>query len=122
MPLLFSHLQGRVQSLRDSKRQGQLTQVLRGIERESLRVTDQGTLAQTPHPAKLGAALTHSSITTDYSEALMEFITGVDSSVKGSLSALEDVHSFVCQNLDGEQLWPASMPCEMGGEDSIPVA
>jgi glutamate--cysteine ligase len=49
----------------------------RGIEKESLRVNRDGTLAQTPHPQALGAALTHASITTDYSEALLEFITPV---------------------------------------------
>ena len=53
-----------------------LSQIRRGIEKESLRVTtDQATLAQTPHPTELGSTLTHPAITTDYSEALIEFIT-----------------------------------------------
>ncbi|MGD3907565.1 hypothetical protein QT561_22485, partial [Xanthomonas citri pv. citri] len=41
---------------------------LRGIEKESLRVTRDGMIAFTPHPRALGSALTHSALTTDYSE------------------------------------------------------
>lgn len=52
-----------------------LEQCLHGIERECLRVTGEGRLAQTPHPEALGAALTNELITTDYSESLLEFIT-----------------------------------------------
>ena len=48
---------------------------LKGIEKESLRVTPDGWISQAPHPKSLGAALTHPYITTDYSEALLEFIT-----------------------------------------------
>jgi glutamate--cysteine ligase len=33
--------------------------ILRGLEKESLRVTPEGTLAQTDHPQALGSALTH---------------------------------------------------------------
>ena len=43
-----------------------------GLEKESLRVAVDGGIAQTPHPSGLGSPLTHPSITTDYSEALME--------------------------------------------------
>jgi glutamate--cysteine ligase len=37
----------------------------KGIERESLRVTPDGRIAQTPHPRALGSALTNENITTD---------------------------------------------------------
>ncbi len=47
----------------------------RGLERESLRVGEDGSLAQTPHPRALGSALTNTNITTDYSEALLELVT-----------------------------------------------
>ena len=46
-----------------------------GLEKESLRVAGDGGIAQTPHPSGLGSALTHPSITTDYSEALLELVT-----------------------------------------------
>jgi len=67
-----------------------LQRIRRGVEKESLRVTaSQATLAQTPHPAALGSALTHPSITTDYSEALLEFITPVASSIAATEQALD---------------------------------
>ena len=47
----------------------------RGVEKEGLRVLPAGHLALTPHPQALGSALTHASITTDYSESLLELIT-----------------------------------------------
>ncbi|MEM1110886.1 MAG: glutamate--cysteine ligase [Pseudomonadota bacterium] len=99
-----------------------LRDIGRGIEKESLRITTQGKIAQTPHPLALGSALTHDSITTDYSEALLEFITPVSTSIESSLAMLEDVHSFVYQSLKDELLWAASMPCIMTGDDGIPVA
>ena len=43
----------------------QLRGIRRGIEKESLRALPGGALARTPHPAALGAALTHPHITTD---------------------------------------------------------
>ena len=49
--------------------------ITRGYERECLRVDASGHLAQTPHPLTLGSKLTHPWITTDYGEALLEFIT-----------------------------------------------
>ena len=67
-------LQHYLDSLSEPATRALLGQINRGIEKESLRITPDGRLAQTPHPAALGSALTHPSITTDYSEALLEFI------------------------------------------------
>lgn len=96
--------------------------ICRGIEKESLRVAGDGVLAQTPHPSALGSALTHGSITTDYSESLMEFITPVSNSIDDTLQTLDDVHSFVYQHIGDERLWSASMPCIVAGDAGIPVA
>ena len=98
--------------------------ILRGLEKESLRVLPDGTLAQTDHPLALGSALKHPHITTDYSEALLEFITEPFRSIADLLQQLEDVHRFTYQQLDqqGERLWPASMPCSLGTDEQIPVA
>ena len=95
--------------------------ILRGIEKESLRITPEGRLAQTSHPAGLGSALTHPHITTDFSEALLEFITQPLSSIDALLGQLDDVHRYTYSQLDGEYLWPASMPCVLAGESDIPV-
>lgn len=115
-------LERQVQDLNTPENLNILTQIKRGIEKESLRIDTDGKLAQTPHPQGLGSALTHASITTDYSEALMEFITSPNSSVEESLENLADVHSYVYQHLDGEILWAASMPCIVSGDNSIPIA
>ena len=48
---------------------------LKGVEKESLRVTPDGRIAQTPHPPALGSALTNENITTDFSESLIELVT-----------------------------------------------
>lgn len=98
--------------------------ILRGLEKESLRVTPQGTLAQTDHPPALGAALTHPHITTDYSEALMEFITEPFGDVEPLLAQLDNIHRYTYAQLtpNHERLWPASMPCTLGSDDEIPVA
>ena len=96
----------------------------RGIEKEALRITPQGKLAQTPHPASLGAALTHPYITTDFSEALLEFITPPCSTIDEMLQWLDDIHRFTYSNIHSQQelLWMSSMPCAIDGEDDIPVA
>jgi glutamate--cysteine ligase len=119
---LSSHLQKQLQTLAHPEAHALLSTINRGIEKESLRMTAQGKLAQTPHPTGLGSPLTHASITTDYSEALLEFITPVSTSIEGSLETLENIHSFTYQQLDGEMLWAASMPCIMSGDEGIPVA
>ncbi|MBY6032962.1 glutamate--cysteine ligase [Marinobacter daepoensis] len=95
---------------------------LKGVEKEGLRVDANGFIAQTPHPEALGSALTHPRITTDYSEALLELITPVFDSTEAMLGALRDTHRYVQQNLNDEVFWAASMPCEIEGDASIPIA
>src|SRR5262245_44168389 len=99
-----------------------LQNMRRGIEKESLRVRPDGTLATTPHPQAVGAALTHANITTDFSEALIELITGVHDRASPCLEELEHIHRFVYRHIDGEALWCASMPCDLPDEGAIPIA
>ncbi|MEH6585101.1 MAG: glutamate--cysteine ligase [Halioglobus sp.] len=117
-----SHLQKQLEQLTQSGQKSLLCSIGRGIEKESLRISADGFLAQTPHPPSLGSALTHGSITTDYSEALLEFITAVDTSIEDSLNTLEDIHSYVYSQLPEEILWCTSMPCQLGEDKDIPVA
>jgi glutamate--cysteine ligase len=67
---------------------------LRGIERETLRVDPSGHLALTGHPPALGSALTHAQITTDYAEALLEFITPAESDIELTLQQLDRIHRY----------------------------
>jgi len=66
-----------------------------GIEKESLRVSPEGTLATTPHPECFGSALTHPHLTTDYSEAMLEFITDPQREPAAVLAQLQALHRFV---------------------------
>ena len=100
-----------------------LAGICRGIEKEGLRVdASTGMLAQSPHPQALGSALTHPSITTDYSESLLEFITPVAQDVELTLAQLDAIHRFTASQLEGELIWGASMPCIVSGDRSIPIA
>jgi len=99
-----------------------LGQSLRGIEKEGLRVDQLGRLSTRPHPAALGSALTHPSITTDYSEALLELITGTHSTVDALMTELDQVHRVVATNLRDELLWNHSMPAQLPSEADIPIA
>ncbi len=96
--------------------------IVRGVEKESLRVTPDGTLALTPHPEALGSALTHSEITTDFSEALLEFITPPSTSVEQTLDTLETLHRYTFSHIGDELLWVNSMPCQLCQDSDIPEA
>ena len=99
-----------------------LEQCLHGIERECLRVTSEGRLAQTPHPEELGSALTNEQITTDYSESLLEFITPALPDPADTLASLDSIHRFAYSKLGNEYLWSPSMPCPLPAEEDIPIA
>ena len=68
--------------------------VVRGIEKESLRVSPTGVLSHTGHPQALGSTLTNPCITTDFSESLLEFITPAYERIEDCLSMLEGIHRF----------------------------
>jgi glutamate--cysteine ligase len=119
---LTTRLHRQLQALADPGARRLLGQIRRGIEKENLRIDADGRLAKTPHPACLGSALTHASITTDYSEALLEFITPASTALGDTLRQLEEIHTFVYGQLGEELLWTASMPCIVSGDEGIPVA
>lgn len=94
----------------------------RGIEKESLRVTPDGYVAATRHPAAFGSALENRFITTDYSEALLEFVTPPVASAWEAIQYLCNIHQFVFQALDDELLWAMSMPCMIRSGADVPLA
>ena len=115
-------LSSQVGWLRDGDNATLLRGGLRGLEKESLRVDHKGILSHCPHPESLGSALTHPHLTTDYSEAMMEFVTPAYPSNWETLQFLCDLHSFVADNLEDELLWAQSMPCLMPQDCEIPIA
>lgn len=96
--------------------------IRRGVEKESLRINRDSSLAETRHPAPLGSPLTHTMITTDYAETLMEFITPAGTDATKTLEIMADIHRHVYHNLDDELLWPTSMPCTIKTENDIKLA
>src|SRR6185369_10715457 len=114
----MSNLQARLATLSPEWLKG----IRRGIEKESLRVTPEGSLAETPHPQALGSALTHPHITTDYSEAQLELITGVHATPESCLEELLQIHQFTYRALGDEMLWVSSMPCYLPADENIPIA
>lgn len=112
----------RLQLLIEHNHQALLKNGLKGIEKESLRLTNEGFIAQTEHPKLLGAALTHPHITTDYSEALLEFITPPYADINQTLNFMHNIHQYVYDHLDNERLLATSMPCGINGDESIPIA
>ena len=95
----------------------------RGIEKESLRIRRDGSIAQTPHPAAWGSALTHPYVTTDYSEALTEFITPAFDRTDDVMRFLHEVHQFTYEMLSTDELlWASSMPCALKDDRTLPIA
>jgi glutamate--cysteine ligase len=113
--------QRRLAALASGPHAGALRQGLRGIEKESLRVTPLGKLAMTPHPRSFGSALTHPLITTDYSEALVELITPAETNAAITLERLDALHRFAYAHMGDELLWNDSMPNSLPPEDEIPL-
>jgi glutamate--cysteine ligase len=114
-------LQDRLKTLTPAQLQG----MRRGIEKESLRAQPGGGLALTPHPAALGSALTHPSITTDFSESQVELVTGAHRNVEAALQELTQIHQFTyraMRDLGDEMLWVSSMPCGLPTDETIPIA
>ncbi|MCP4295548.1 MAG: glutamate--cysteine ligase [Proteobacteria bacterium] len=99
-----------------------LLRIKTGIEKEGLRIDAEGNLSQRPHPESLGAALTHPYITTDYSEAMLEFITEPFEGVEPMMNQLEEIHRFCYQNIGDERIWAASMPCMIKEDSEVPIA
>ena len=87
-----------------------LSKTQRGIEREALRMNQDGFLSQQPHPHAYGSNLFHENITTDFSEALLEFITKPHETIGECLDELNQIHIYAHQNNPSEYLWPLSMP------------
>ena len=112
----------RLLSILNSEKPHVLCGGLKGLEKESLRIDQAGALSLRKHPSRLGSALTSKFITTDFSEALLEFITPAVSSSWEALSFLCDIHQFTYENIDDEMLWVLSMPCKLDKKQEIPLA
>ena len=98
-----------------------LHEILCGLEKESLRINKDATLALTPHPKSLGHPLENPNITTDFFESQLEFITPPFSKPTQTLEFLKKLHKDTQKKIAPEQIWPSSMPCLIP-EGEIPIA
>lgn len=120
---MFKLVEGRVKELFAYNKSGLLNGRQIGVEKESLRVSPEGGISPLEHPESLGSALANPYITTDYSEALLEFITPPSEHIESVLDFLRDSQVYVYKQLEeNEILWATSMPCVVAGDSSIPIA
>ncbi|WP_343183925.1 glutamate--cysteine ligase [Buchnera aphidicola (Ceratovacuna keduensis)] len=84
--------------------------IYRGIERESIRIDENGNFSKKLHPKKLGSSLTHKWITTDFSENLIEFVSPKTKNINELKKFLKDIYIYTIKNLNKEMLWPLSIP------------
>lgn len=96
--------------------------IVRGIERETLRIDTHGNLVNTPFPSSIGSSLTHPWITTDFAESMLEFITPANASIDYTLTFLSDLHRYASGQIGDELMWPLSMPCFVNHEQDIQLA
>ncbi len=93
-----------------------------GVEKEHVRVTEEGKLTLTPHPKSLGDKYTHPYITTDFSESQVEIITPPLEGVDAAYNMLQNLHNIVTLGIGDEYLWPQSTPPILPDEEQIPIA
>lgn len=122
MPFTETPFKQRLISLSNTRNLPLFCSILRGLEREGLRVDIDGHISQKLHPTVLGSTLTHPYITTDYSEALLEFITEPSNSIEDVLQQLRIVITATAKEIGKEILWAGSMPCQLGADSDIPIA
>lgn len=92
-----------------------------GLERETLRITEDGFLAQSPNPFP-----NNPHIVRDFSENQVEINTGVQHSPAKALVELAHYDKMVqiklAQQKPKEMLWPFSNPPYLRDENDIPIA
>ena len=111
-----------LQQLRDKLTTEEILAGIFGLEREMLRVNADGTLAKTPHPSVFGDKQTHPFITTDFAENQIELITPACESIEQAHHFLTALYDIVATEIQGEQLWPQSMPAHiLNPADIVPA-
>ncbi len=95
-----------------------------GLEKENVRVTEDGNLALTPHPVAFGSKEKNPYIKTDFSESQLEMVTPVCDTVNEVYDFMANLNKVVSLELikNGEYLWPQSNPPILPEEDKIPIA
>ncbi|HHT7876536.1 TPA: bifunctional glutamate--cysteine ligase/glutathione synthetase [Pasteurella multocida] len=94
-----------------------------GLEKESQRVTADGAIVTTPHPAVFGNRRYHPYIQTDFAESQLELITPPTKKLEDTFRWLSAIHEVVQRSLPEEEyIFPLSMPAGLPAEEQILVA
>ena len=88
-----------------------------GLERETLRVTEYGHMAHTPHPFPAE----HPRIVRDFCENQVEINTRVWTTSEQAVAELKALNAEVLRTITayGEYLWPFSNPPPLKGEQDV---
>ena len=88
-----------------------------GLEREALRVTDEGRMALTPHPFPPD----HPRIVRDFCENQTEINTRVWPTAEEAVAELKEIDATIRAAIapKGEQLWTNSNPPPISDESEI---
>jgi glutamate--cysteine ligase len=92
-----------------------------GIEKESLRIIETN-ISQNLHPTSIGSSLFNKYITTDFSEAQLEFVTPPTKNSQSSVQTLDDIQHFVSNKIEDEYLWPFSIPPNFKNDLDVKIA
>lgn len=92
-----------------------------GIEREGLKCTKDGCLANTVNSKLFEDVGKNSFMGTDFGEAQLEFRTPVCENVTECYDKLENITDMAINEIrkNGEMIWPYSMPCIIPADDKI---
>lgn len=94
-----------------------------GIEKESQRVHQDGSVVTTAHPKAFGNRSFHPYIQTDFAESQLELITPPNKTLEETLRWLQTIHEVVLRSLpEDEYIFPMSMPAGLPPEKAIKVA
>ena len=77
-----------------------------GLEKESIRLTQNGDLSLLPHPSSLNSL----QFTRDFAENQLEIVTSIQSSPDNVYGQMEALVSEADTAIGNELLWPFSMP------------
>lgn len=91
-----------------------------GLEKESLRIKEDGSLSHTSHPFR-----GHKHIVYDFCENQVEVNTDVATSIEEAIENLKSFNYYIIKELSEldppELLWPFSNPSYIKNEEDIPI-
>ncbi|XJZ26914.1 bifunctional glutamate--cysteine ligase GshA/glutathione synthetase GshB [Bacillota bacterium Lsc_1132] len=93
-----------------------------GLEKENVRVDENGRIALTPHPKAFGSKVRNPFIKTDFSESQIEMVTPAFDSIEETYQFLETLQDIVILELKDEYLWPSSNPPALPDDAEIAIA